>query len=152
MELEQFRAKAKPAKRKSRLDAFHEDIATLRQDGYSLRQVCEFLESKQCKVTPQALNEWIKRRGIEETSPAPNRRGTDSQTPEKANPPSAGGDKGSDKKEPGKATAETSGAGQADSDSQANQTEELVRPPGISNGEWSKRKAEHKAKQRSNKS
>lgn len=62
MELDKFKAQVTPAKRRSKLDKFLKEIFTLREDGYTLQQICEFLEANGTKVSRQSLHEFIQRR------------------------------------------------------------------------------------------
>lgn len=62
MKLEEFIAYNKPSKQRSRLDPFADSIFKLREEGYSLRQICEFLSKNSVAISKQALSEYIKRR------------------------------------------------------------------------------------------
>lgn len=146
VDVDSYIKKLKPKGQRSSLKPFEEAIMKLRENDASLQQVVDFLAENGTTTTVGNVSKFIKKVS-EKAAEQPAK-----PKAEKQNPPAAGGGKGSDEKGPGQATAEAPSAGQTDSasDNQSDGTEELIRPPGISNGEWSKRKAEHKAKLRSN--
>lgn len=145
VDVDSYIKKLKPKGQRSSLKPFEEAIMKLRENGASLQQVVEFLAENGTTTTIGNVSKFIKKVS-EKAAEQPAK-----PKPENQNPPAAGGVKGSDKKEPGKATAETLPAGQTDPDSDnQDEAEELVRPLGISNAEWSRRVVEHKAKQRRN--
>lgn len=62
MELEKFKQRVQPNSRRSKLDKFITEIFALRNDGYTLQQIADFLKENGTVVTRQSVQEFIQRR------------------------------------------------------------------------------------------
>jgi hypothetical protein len=64
MHIDEFIQNHKPKKRNhtSMLDPFAEDIKRLREDGYTLLQIAQYLELNDVKATPSDISWFMKTR------------------------------------------------------------------------------------------
>lgn len=68
MDANEFAQMFKPGTQRSRLAPFWNDIAQLREGGYTLEQVCRFLAMNGVAITVAGLSTYIKRREGKEDS------------------------------------------------------------------------------------
>lgn len=68
MDLRTFKRKVAPARRGSKIAPYLKQVQQLRSDGYTLRQVCEFLAFQKVRVTVAGLSVFLIR---QERKPPP---------------------------------------------------------------------------------
>ena len=61
MKLDEFMVTVRPAKQRSKLKPHHADIVKLREQGYTLDQVCEFLARNAVITSPSNVASYLRR-------------------------------------------------------------------------------------------
>jgi len=62
MDIEEFEKRVPPKAKKSRLEPFHEQIFRLREKGYALWQIREFLKENSLDISAESIRKYIKSR------------------------------------------------------------------------------------------
>ncbi len=62
MDIEEFEKQEKPQAKRSRLEAYQEQIFRLKDKGYANWQICKWLSTNGLTVTPEAVRKFIKSR------------------------------------------------------------------------------------------
>jgi len=62
MDIEEFEKRVPPKAKKSRLEPFHEQIFRLREKGYALWQIREFLKENSLDISTESIRTYIKSR------------------------------------------------------------------------------------------
>ncbi|MGX2042265.1 hypothetical protein ACWJKU_19830 (plasmid) [Methylocaldum sp. MU1018] len=62
MDIEEFEKRVPPKAKKSRLEPFHEQIFRLREKGYALWQIREFLKANSLDISTESIRKYIKSR------------------------------------------------------------------------------------------
>lgn len=86
-ELLKFMKRVKPAAPRSQLAAHWESIKSLREHGYTLEQVCEYLAAKGVQITVAGLSNYIRRRKDKASEEAPVTQETTVSEDEDQRPP-----------------------------------------------------------------
>ncbi len=73
MDVNEYMQQVRPAGKRSRIAPFLSEILTLRERGFSLEQVREFLSTNGVKVSVGGLSAYLSRQGVQghSASPAP---------------------------------------------------------------------------------
>jgi hypothetical protein len=62
IKIDEFKKNHLPSQKKSKLMPFFEDIKSLKESGYSLDKICEYLQLNDVSVSRSGLHQYIKRR------------------------------------------------------------------------------------------
>jgi hypothetical protein len=61
MDADEFLKQVHPAAKRSRLAPFHDDIIKLRDRGYTLQQICDFLKLNNINISLAGLSKYLKK-------------------------------------------------------------------------------------------
>lgn len=75
MDIDDFKKTFEPASKRSKLDAYRKEIFDLKDQGYTNKQICDYIKANGITVSVEAVRKFIKSREIVSNTPQKNTGG-----------------------------------------------------------------------------